>query len=331
MKIKAAIVGSGIGLRHFEAIQNYKGSIVKVICESNKSKIKILKKKFPNVQITSNFRDVIKNQDINLLSIASYDQFHYHQIIAGIKNQKNLIIEKPMCLNISQLKKIRSCLKKEKKINIISNLVLRTEPIFKYIKKNIDKNNLFYIEADYIWGRLYKLTDDWRAKVKNYSLISGTAIHMIDLVMWFLNDRPKKVLAIGNKILTRKSKFKKESFVVCILEFSKDIIVKITANSTNDYEHMHEVKIFQKHKTIIQSKDGLEVITQSKGKIIKRKLNLRYPLKKNRKQLIRSFIDNILKKKEPMVSLKEQFDLMSVCFALNKSLKISKKIDVEYL
>lgn len=331
MKINAAIIGSGVGLRHLEAIENYKGSNVKMICEFDKSKIFFLKKKFPKIKITSNFNNVVKDKSINLLSIASYDQYHYSQIIKGIKNKKNLIIEKPMCLEIEDLKKIHKTLKKNKNIKIISNLVLRTEPVFQYIKKNIDKSNLFYIEADYIWGRLHKLTNGWRTKTKNYSLILGAAIHMIDLVMWFLNDKPKKVFAIGNKILTNKTKFNKVSFVSCILEFPKNIIVKITANSTNIYNHMHEVKVFQKNKTIIQSKEGLEVITNSNNKIKKKKIKLKYPLKKDRKQLIKSFINNILNEGKPLISLKEQFDLMSVCFALEKSLKIDRKIKVNYL
>jgi len=45
MKIKAAIIGMGIGSMHLEAIENYKGSKVKIICEKNKKKLNILKKK----------------------------------------------------------------------------------------------------------------------------------------------------------------------------------------------------------------------------------------------------------------------------------------------
>ena len=37
MKINAAIIGSGVGLRHLEAIRNYKGSKVKIICEFKKA------------------------------------------------------------------------------------------------------------------------------------------------------------------------------------------------------------------------------------------------------------------------------------------------------
>ena len=54
-------------------------------------------------------------------------------------------------------------------------------------------------------------------------------------------------------------------------------------------------------------------------------------MRKNRKILIRSFIDFILKGKKPLMDFKEQFDLMNVCFALEKSLKTNKKVKVRYL
>ena len=331
MKINAAIIGSGVGLRHLEAIRNYKGSKVKIIFEFNKNIAILFKKKFPKIMITSSFKKVVEDKNINLISIASYDEFHYSQILSSIKNKKNIIIEKPMCLKPVELKKIFNILKKNKNIKIMSNLDLRTENIFRKIKKEIAKDKLFYIEADYIWGRLNKLTKGWRNKTKNYSLILGTAIHMIDLVMWLINDKPKNVTAYGNKILTKSTKFKKDSFVICNLEFSKNLLVKITANSTDNYNHMHELKVFQKDKTIIHSDKGIEITKKIRGKIQKKILKVKYPMRKNRKILIRSFIDFILKGKKPLMDFKEQFDLMNVCFALEKSLKTNKKVKVRYL
>ena len=48
MKIKAAIIGMGIGEKHLIAIDKYRGCEVKIICEKNKKKINILKK---NIQV----------------------------------------------------------------------------------------------------------------------------------------------------------------------------------------------------------------------------------------------------------------------------------------
>ena len=50
MKICAAVIGTGVGIKHYDAIEGYKGSRVKIICEKDKSKFKILK---INIQIQS--------------------------------------------------------------------------------------------------------------------------------------------------------------------------------------------------------------------------------------------------------------------------------------
>ena len=44
-KIIAAVIGMGVGKKHLEAIDGYMGSTVKIICEKNKKKIQLLKKK----------------------------------------------------------------------------------------------------------------------------------------------------------------------------------------------------------------------------------------------------------------------------------------------
>ena len=112
-----------------------------------------------------------------------------------------------MCLNLKQLKHIKKLLAKSK-VKITSNLVLRVNDLFVNIKKEIKRENIFYVEADYIWGRVKKLFG-WRSKIPDYSIILGAGIHVIDLVMWLINKKPHSVFAVANKIATNKSKFKK--------------------------------------------------------------------------------------------------------------------------
>ena len=212
MKIISGVIGMGIGQKHFEAIENYKKSKVKIICEKDSLKLSKLKKKFPNKIITNNDNVIFKDKDINLVSIASYDNYHYKQIIKSLKNNKNIIIEKPMCLTFQELRNIKKLLIK-KKLKITSNLVLRTNSLFKEIKKKINQKKIFYIEADYIWGRKFKLFG-WRSKLKNYSLILGAAIHMIDLIVWYIKDKPIKVHAFGSNKITKNSKFNWYSHIV---------------------------------------------------------------------------------------------------------------------
>jgi predicted dehydrogenase len=326
MTIRAAIIGMGIGQKHFEAIENYKGSKVKVICEKNKKKIFFLKKKFPNKIITSNENDIFLEKRINLVSIASYDNHHYRHILKCIKYNKNIIVEKPMCLNLNQLKKINNLLKQKKKIKITSNLVLRVNSLFKQFKEKINNKKIYYIEADYLWGRKNKLFG-WRSNVRDYSLILGAGIHMIDLIVWLTGLKPKTVYALGNNKATKGTKFKKNSFVVMIFEFPMNILVKITANGAAVHNHFHEIKIFSKDNTIINSEFGSYIFKKKKFL----KINSSYPDKTGRKKLIRNFLDILNKKNtKPIISLREQLNLMSICLSAERSIKLNKKIKINY-
>ena len=323
--IYAGVIGSGIGIKHLEAIDSHKKSNVVIICEKNQKKINFLRKKFPNKVITKNENEIFLNDKINLVSIASYDNDHYDQILKCIKFKKNFIVEKPMCLNLWQLRNINRLLVKSK-LKMTSNLVLRTNSLFKNFRKLIDKKKVFYIEGDYIWGRKEKLSQ-WRAKVKDYSLTLGAGIHMIDLIIWFLRELPKSVTTFSNNNATKNSKFKKQSFAIYIFEFSNNVLVKITANLAAVYNHIHEIKIFQTNKTITNNLNGSFKI--GKNKIIN-KIKKEYPDKKNRKQLIIDFVESILTNRKHMLSIKEQINLMIVCFAADESLKKKKKITIKY-
>ena len=327
MKIKAAIIGMGIGEKHLIAIDKYRGCEVKIICEKNKKKMNILKKKYPGKIITSDENLIYNDKEINLVSIASYDNYHYKQIINSIRSNKNIIVEKPMCLNEKQLKIIKILLDKNKKIKMTSNLVLRVNSLFKKFKKKVNDKKIFYIEGDYIWGRKKKLFD-WRSKIKDYSLTLGAGIHMIDLIMWLTKSRPISVYSMGNKTATIETKFKKESLIVMLFKFPKNIIVKITANGGAIYDHFHELKVFCLKQTYVNSRLGS--FYYDDNKFIKD--NSSYPDKKNRKKLIRNFIDGLIEKKtKPIITIKEQIDLMSVCFAVDKSLKLNKTLKIKYL
>ncbi len=330
MIINSAVIGSGIGQKHIESIDGYKSFRVTKICELNNSKISILKKKYKNKIITKNEDEVFRDKDIKLISIASYDEYHFRQIKKCIKFKKYFIVEKPICLTLRELNEINYLIKKNN-IKLFSNLVLRVNSKFKNIKTKINKKNVFHIDADYIWGRKYKLFG-WRSKTINYSLTLGAAIHMIDLVMWFLDSRPISVTTFGNKEITKNTNFKKNSFLIYILEFPNNIIVKITANGVGVYNHFHQIKIFEKNKTIEHNCDESRIINFSKKKMIKKKIILgNYPDKKNRKKLIQNFLDYILNKKTKLIlSNKDQIDLMNVCLSADISLKKKKKIKIKY-
>lgn len=329
--IKAGIIGSGIGLKHFDAINKYRDSKVVCIYEKNKKKAKLLKKKYRDVEIITNEKIFFNNKNLNLISIASYDEYHYQQVLKSIKKNCHVIVEKPLCLRLAQLKKIKEALKKNSKVKFISNLVLRENTLFKKIKKKINLKEVYHIDASYLWGRREKLFQ-WRSKTKNYSLTLGATIHILDLVCWMLNSRPKSVITKTNNKITKKTNFKNFSFASYIFTFSNNVTVSLKADAVCAHPHFHEFKIFEKNQTFISNFNGQFEVKRAAGNNYKiTNKNYEYPDKKNRKKLIQKFIDAILDKTEPTMSQKSIFDVMTACFFADLSRIKGKELKIRYL
>jgi hypothetical protein len=109
-------------------------------------------------------------------------------------------------------------------------------------------------------------------------------------MVWMLEKNPESIYVKANKILTKNTNFKKESFVVMLLKFKNGVIAKITANSTDNYNHFHELKIFEKKKTILSNILGKKKLNKINGKTKLLNLKGRYPDKNNRHLLLSNFI-----------------------------------------
>jgi predicted dehydrogenase len=108
--IKIGIIGLGVGLKHWETYEKNHSCEVVAIADFDKKKLEKYKKKFPKIQFVTDANKVLKNKSIDLISIASYDNYHCNHIIKSIKNDKHIFIEKPLCVNYLEYFKIKKAL-----------------------------------------------------------------------------------------------------------------------------------------------------------------------------------------------------------------------------
>ena len=325
--LAVGIIGLGVGLNHFKAYQNNPNTYVKYLCDFDEKKLLKFKKYKYNFKLIKKSDQIFEDKEIKIISIASFDEFHFDQILKAIKYNKHIMVEKPLCLTKDQLKKINRA-KLNKRLIISSNMVLRTNPRFNYIRNAISSslNNIYYIEAEYLWGRPKKL-EGWRRNTKNYSIILGASIHMIDLVLYLIKKNPIYVRAIGNKFDTGKKLINSENFVGLDLIFQNNLIVRINTHGICNHPHFHNIRIFSKDYTYSSDINGFFKISNKTKIPIKKD----YPFKSNRNLIIDSFISKILKKKNSyFVSFKETNILMNICFSAVESLKKNKLIKINY-
>jgi len=333
-KLNIGVIGLGIGQKHVETFNNHPQCRVRLVCDISKDKCNNFKHQFPRIKITDDASKIINNPDIQLVSIASYDNYHFEQIIASINNNKHVFVEKPLCMNEEEAKKIKLFLREKPNLKLSSNLVLRACPLFIQVRDSIqlgEIGQIFYIEGDYLWGRINKLHDGWRKDMEFYSIINGAAIHIIDLIVWLTGMKPILIQAFGNNLATEGTDLRYNSFVVILLKFENGLIAKVTANGGCVHPHFHGLEIFGTKKTWIHGLSETILINSIESNQEPSIINGKYPAKKERCEIINSFVDSILDQNvQPIVPAKDVFDIMSICFTAEKAMNNSTIEKIKY-
>jgi predicted dehydrogenase len=332
-KLNVGVIGLGVGAKHAHALHFNKNVNLVSLCDFDNKKINLYKKIYKNCNFTNNSDDIFKNPNIDIVSIASYDNFHAKHILQAIKYNKHFFVEKPFCLNINELKKICSSLKKNKKITFSSNLVLRNNPSFIDLKKKIKTKvtgDIYYCEGDYNYGRINKILYGWRGQIPFYSVVLGGAIHLIDLIIWLSNKKVRSVIAEGNKISTKNTKFKNYDLVSTLLKFEDGMISKVTSNFASVTPHHHILSVYGTRSTFFYNNKEIKSYKSRDDLILKNKKS-KFS-NKQKSEILNSFINSVYYQKDlKIVHENEIINLMSVCFAIEKSLKTKKWEKVKYI
>ena len=106
-KINIGVIGLGVGRFHAINALNNSHCNLELICDLNSKKKLRLPKKLEKQSFTKNADDILFNKKIDLVCIASFDNYHFEHIIKALDNNKHVFVEKPICLNEKELKEIK--------------------------------------------------------------------------------------------------------------------------------------------------------------------------------------------------------------------------------
>lgn len=222
--MKIFIIGCGrILQKHLDSIKIL-GNRLKIvgISDIKKSRLRNTAKKL-NTSKFSNYIDGIKKTNPDIVSILTPSGYHAKHIIDVLKLKKNVIVEKPMCLKISDGKKIITLAKKNKKRVFVVMQNKFNLPVLK-LRNDIEKfkfGNIFHSSVIVRWRRDQKYydNDSWRGTWKlDGGVISNQASHHLDLLRTIMGE-PISVFAKSNNHL---AKIQCEDTALIIFKFKKN-------------------------------------------------------------------------------------------------------------
>ena len=108
--INWGIIGLGnIALQFAKAFKDSTNSKLKGISSTNFEKIKAFQKKFEinKEYCFSNYQDLLNSNNIDIIYIALPNSMHKEWILKSINNNKNILVEKPAFMNLSETEGIK--------------------------------------------------------------------------------------------------------------------------------------------------------------------------------------------------------------------------------
>lgn len=332
-KLQVGIIGLGVGEAHIQGYARHPGAQVVALCDFDPARSLDAKQKYPTMRHVENADDILKSPDIDVVSIASYDNYHYQQIMTAIENGKHVFVEKPMCLHEHEARDIRKALNSQKHLKISSNLILRKCPRFIEIKKRINNGQmgkLFHLDGSYNYGRRHKIIDGWRGDMDFYSGFCSGAVHLLDLFIWFTGGKVLEVMSYGNQIVTQGSKFKYNDSMTTIFKFEDGLTGRISVHLGSVMPHHHELNIYGEKATFMNCFQHPVYFNTSDPASTPEIMKQDYP-GAHKGDLLYNFIDAIFNDVPLEVSTEDVFKAMSVCFAFDRSMIEARPVKVEYI
>lgn len=188
---------------------------------------------------------------------------------------------------------------------------------------------MYAFDGDYLYGRLPKITEGWRSRIDDYSVMEGGGIHLIDLMLWITGERPTTVRTAGNRICTHGTVFRYDDFHAATFTFPSGMIGRITANFGCVHGHQHVVRVFGTKGTFVYDDVGPRYQAHRDPAPPAEPVD-KAPLPPSKYVLIDSFVDSILDDRDDGDTQRD-FDVMSVCIASDRSLLTGEVQQIEYV
>jgi len=329
--IGVAVTGLGVGEQHARAYAADSRAKLLWLHDLDRGRAERLAAQFPGSRVAPSYEALLADPAVKAVSIASFDGAHFAQARDALRAGKHVFVEKPLCTTLAELAELKALAKKGN-LKVGSNLVLRTAPAYQALKQKIQAGQLgklYAFDGDYLYGRLHKITEGWRKGESDYSVMLGGGIHLVDLMLWLVGERPKSVSATGNRISTAGTDFRYDDYRAATLEFESGVVARVSANFGCVHRHQHVVRVFGTRATFVYDDAGPRLHrSREPGEAAERLAAAALPPGKG--LLIQPFLDAVAGAPGYDAVTQSFFDGIAICLACDRAAAAHKPQTIEY-
>lgn len=314
-----AVVGSGYWGKNL--VRNFAElGALNTICDTNPSVVKKFMLQYPDVKMISDYRQILQDDNIKGVVIATPAVLHYSMAKAALLAGKDVFVEKPLSLKVEEGYELVELAEKHQQIIMVGHL-LEYHPAIQKLKEIIDNGELGRI--DYIYSNRLNL-----GKIRTEeNILWSFAPHDISVMLLLCREMPQEVSAHGGYYLHReiadvtmttfsfKSGIRAHIFVSWLHPYKEQRLVVVGDKrmaSFNDIEPKDKLLVFD-HE--IEWIDRKPVPHQKQARTIE------IPTTEPLKLECQDFINSIITRNKPRVDGKKGLQVLEVLSDCQRSLE----------
>jgi UDP-N-acetyl-2-amino-2-deoxyglucuronate dehydrogenase len=232
--LKFALVGCGrIAKRHSELLGNRQiaGATLAAVCDVSAAKAEKIGKQF-SVPHFTDMHEMMKSVDIDVVVVLTESGLHAQHVIALAPYGRNIVVEKPMALTLSDADAmIRACDKAGVRLFVVKQNRFNV-PVVK-LREALDAGRfgrlvLGTIRVRWCRTQAYYDQDPWRGTwALDGGVLSNQASHHVDLLEWMMGD----VVSVFAQATTALVNIEAEDTAVVVLRFANGALGVIEATT----------------------------------------------------------------------------------------------------
>ena len=228
---KVALVGCGrISKNHFDAIRNVEGLTLSAVSDVDPDRARAAAAE-QGVQSFTNYAEMLKEADCDLVTIATPSGMHSSQGILAARAGKHVITEKPMAITLEQADAlVDACDAEGVKLFVVKQN--RLNPSIQLLKRAVDKGRfgrIYLANTTVRWHRPQEYYDaaSWRGTWEfDGGAFMNQASHYVDLIQWLIGP----VESVVAKTATQARRIEAEDSGVAVLKFRNGALGVIEVN-----------------------------------------------------------------------------------------------------
>ncbi len=198
-KLRVAVVGAGLyGVNHIHAYHWDPNAELVAVCDLNPQLREKIGREF-GVKTYEQAKDMLEQEEIDAVSIATPDCFHAAPALEAIRHGKHVLIEKPLA---TTLEDARAIIEEAKRANVrvAVDYHKRWDPASVQIKNELADPGTGKVLRGYMsMDDIIDVPTKWFSWAAQSSPVHFLGTHCYDLIRWYMGCEVTEVYAVGTK------------------------------------------------------------------------------------------------------------------------------------